>query len=595
MMVCGPSQAETFRLENGLEGGIDSIVSFGLAMRTSSSNCAFIGRDNGGCASTSQVPIAMNNPANFSQTYDASQLNADNGNLNTGKGQVYSAQLKGVHDLYASQGQWSGFMRLSWFQDFAVNRTKRTALEPAAKSYATSEVRLLDAYVDRQFEIASRSARVRFGNQVLSWGEDIFIPGGVNSTNAIDLRKAHQPGIQLKEIMKPAPMISFSSSLANGIGFEAYYQWRWNAFDFDAPGTFFSTSDFLGRGGNALYLPSSAFGAATGSVGDNGTINSVTGTRLAMAQLANPAINPLGFGTVLPASGNLSARNSGQFGFAFRGRDSESENEWGLYYLRYHDKIPFVNYRVNQATTSNPVGLGSFFFDYAQDRDLFGISYNFKAGDWAMGLEGSYRPRDTVSIDPSIVINPANPYYCNGDGNPANFRPTGYVCKGMVETKKYQFHLTGIHIMSPSGSLGWLMRSLGASEGMIMAEAAVAHYPELKLGAGIPYAITVDYAVPTKTSSGFVLSTSLNYPAILGTRVALLPDLTFFQGVSGISPTPLPGFIGGAGAMTLGFTFDFKTKPSTRARVDYTRNYGGGLSNNLRDRDFMTMSLSTSF
>ena len=54
---------------------------------------------------------------------------------------------------------------------------------------------------------------MRAGNQVISWGESLFLPGGLNSTNAIDIMRLSQPGTQLKEVFLPAPMISFASGL----------------------------------------------------------------------------------------------------------------------------------------------------------------------------------------------------------------------------------------------------------------------------------------------------------------------------------------------------------------------------------------------
>ena len=137
--------------------------------------------------------------------------------------------------------------------------------------------------------------------------------------------------------------------------------------------------------------------------------------------------------------------------------------------------------------------------------------------------------------------------------------------------------------------------ALGASEGVITAETAFAYYPSLKLNAGIPYGVTYDYALPTKLSAGLVLAASVTYPNIFGTRASLSPDIAISQGVKGISATALPGFIQGAGAAVIGATIDFKTNPGTKMRVDYTRNWGGGDSNLMRDRDFLSVSFTTSF
>ncbi|MDB5766987.1 MAG: hypothetical protein JWQ61_1801, partial [Collimonas fungivorans] len=148
------ARAEQFDLGNGLRGSFDSSISFGMAVRTSSPNCAFIGQDNGGCASSDQVGIARRDPVNFNQSYDLTRLNQDNGNLNYKSGQVFSATLRGVHDLFVKAPDgWSGLMRAAWSYDFAADRTRYADLEPDARSHAVHDIRLLDAYVNKEFEI----------------------------------------------------------------------------------------------------------------------------------------------------------------------------------------------------------------------------------------------------------------------------------------------------------------------------------------------------------------------------------------------------------------------------------------------------------
>lgn len=611
---CGSAHAAQWALDNDWTVNLDSTVSFGVAVRTSNPNCKFVGNDNGGCVGDAATPLQKSNPAVFSSSPDVLRLNQDDGNLNYKRWQPVSANAQWTGDLYvkATDG-WSGLVRGVVNYDFATAHTKRTDLDPDAKDFATSNPRLLDAYINKEFDIGDQQARVRIGNQVLSWGEDLYIPGGVNSINAIYLPSAHQPGTPLKNLFIPAPMISASTSLGPDLGIEGFYQWKWNSFDFDAPGTFFSTSDFLGKGGRALYIPTSALNTVlaasgmsalpNGTIGDTGTrivgINPATGLpynrRLSMGELANPATNPagplLGTGTVIQRGANNDP-NGGQGGMALRYKFPDSGNELGFYYYHYSEKVPFVTYHVVN-TTSNPFGWQAN-LDYGKNRDLFGLSYNFQLGEWAIGTELSYRPRDSVAIDPTTVIDPNNRYYCNALAD-FTAAPVGTTCLGAIDTQHYQLHLTGIHIMSPSGSMGWLLRALGATEGTITAETALAYYPKLKLDGSIPYAVTADYTLPTKLSAGMVLAASVTYPNIFGTRASLSPDIAISQGIGGYSATALPGFIQGAGAAVIGATIDFKTKPGTKMRLDYTHNWGGSASNLMRDRNFMSVSLTSSF
>lgn len=613
-MQGGAAQAAQWTLDNNWTVNLDSTVSLGLAARTSKAKCQFLGNDNGGCNGDTATPLQTSDPASFAMNLDTLRLNQDLGNQNYRRGQLVSANLQYTADLYvkATDG-WSGLLRGVVNQDFAVDHTRRGPLDPQAKDFATSNPRWLDAYVTKEFSIGGQQARIRVGNQVLSWGENLFITGGVNSINPLYLPAAHQPGTPLKTLFIPSPMISASTSLAPGLGVEAFYQWKWNSFAFDAPGTFFSTSNFIGKGGRGVYFPTSVLNAAlapfgvpalpAGTIGNTATVitgpNPATGLpynrRLGFNELADPAANPagayLGAGTVIPRGGDRNPAD-GQGGFALRYQFPDSGNELGLYYYRYSDKVPFVTYQVT-TTAANPFGWTGH-ADYGSHRDLFAASYNFQAGEWAIGTELSFRPKDGVAIDPTAVIDPANRHYCNALAD-FTVKPVGSTCRGWVDTQHYQWHVTGIHILSPSGALGGVLRALGASDGTITAESAVAYYPKLKLGQGIPYAATADYRLPTRASWGVVVAASLTYPNVFGTRASLQPDIAISQGMAGYSATALPGFIKGAGAAVIGATLDFKSRPETKLRVDFTKNWGGGASNLQRDRNFMSVSLTSSF
>lgn len=613
-MQGGAAQAAQWTLDNNWTVNLDSTVSLGLAARTSKAKCQFLGNDNGGCNGDTATPLQTSDPASFAMNIDTLRLNQDLGNQNYRRGQLVSANLQYTADLYvkATDG-WSGLLRGVVNQDFAVDHTKRGPLDPQAKDFATSNPRWLDAYVTKEFSVGGQQARIRIGNQVLSWGENLFITGGVNSINPLYLPAAHQPGTPLKTLFIPSPMISASTSLAPGLGVEAFYQWKWNSFAFDAPGTFFSTSNFIGKGGRGVYFPTSVLNAAlapfgvpalpAGTIGNTATVitgpNPATGLpynrRLGFNELADPAANPagayLGAGTVIPRGGDRNPAD-GQGGFALRYQFPDSGNELGLYYYRYSDKVPFVTYQVTP-TAANPFGWTGH-ADYGSHRDLFAASYNFQAGEWAIGTELSFRPKDGVAIDPTAVIDPANRHYCNALAD-FTVKPVGSTCRGWVDTQHYQWHVTGIHILSPSGALGGVLRALGASDGTITAESAVAYYPKLKLGQGIPYAATADYRLPTRASWGVVVAASLTYPNVFGTRASLQPDIAISQGMAGYSATALPGFIKGAGAAVIGATLDFKSRPETKLRVDFTKNWGGGASNLQRDRNFMSVSLASSF
>ena len=572
--------AAAVRFEYGsIKGSFDSTISFGMQVRGQGRDCSIIGNDNGGCVpTTGALGELVNGPGQGATSNpDFNYLQADDGNLNFNKGDIVSLALKGTHELSLQFPQdWRALVRASWLYDFQADQTRRTPLTDAAKDIAVHNLELLDAWVSKDFDIAGRPAKVRLGNQVISWGEDIFIYGGVNVVNAIDLRRAHVPGTQLKEIFRPAPMVSFNVGATDNLSFEGFYQFRWNAFRFDPVGTYFSIADVVGAGQQPAFVPSSLLGLPPGSVGDVGTVSNGTfipaGQRFTLADL-------VALQTVVPNLPDHTPPNSGQFGFAARYKAPGSAAEWGFYYLRYHDKVPFVSFVNDPSITANPFGLG-YFVDYGKGRDLYGVSVNTKVGDWAIGGEVSYRPRDGVGIDPTVPL--SGPY--------AAFSGPG-TYRGFVDEKKWQAHVTAIYLLGPSGDLGWLLRGLGAAEGTLLAEAAVAHYPSLDRSGAKPYLLT-NYEMPSNTSWGYVVELGVVYPHFLGSEVNVTPQIDFAHDVNGTSPNTIP-FVQGRKAFTPSLNFEFLNR--WRAQLAYTWYSGGGGNNLMKDRDFFALSVSYSF
>ncbi|MBE0701933.1 MAG: DUF1302 family protein, partial [Afipia sp.] len=306
-------QAHAFKFKGeSVSGSFDSTVSFGFIRRMQDTSRSIISNDNGGNVPTvGPLEGRMNafyGPGSAFANPDFNYLQSDDGNLNYRKGDIVSAALKGTHELVLHlPRQWSGMLRATWFKDFKVDDTQRTPLDPAAESAAVDKLTWLDAWVAKEFEVAGRPAKVKFGNQVISWGEDVFIYGGVNVTNAINLQNFHVPGTQLKEIFKPAPMVSLNANIAAGLSVEGYYQFRWNGFTFDPVGTFFSPVDVIGKGGNYAFINSTMLGLPPGTVGDLGTINPATGQRFTLAELTAE-------GTAVSPLATNEPKNSGQFG-----------------------------------------------------------------------------------------------------------------------------------------------------------------------------------------------------------------------------------------------------------------------------------------
>ncbi|ATE58625.1 DUF1302 domain-containing protein [Thauera sinica] len=566
------SHAFRFGSEEGLSGSFDSTLSFGLIGRTQSPGCQSIGNDSGGCNNGTNNELQARQGAGGYANADFNFTNFDDGSLNYKKGDIVSAVLKGTHDLSLKlPGGWSSLVRMTWFHDFKADDTRRTGVADEA----SGDVTLLDAWVAKSFSIGERNGKIKLGNQVISWGEDIFILGGVNQINAIDLQKFHVPGTQLKEIFIPAPMLSGSLGLSENLGVEAYYQFAWNGFKFDPAGTFFSTADVLGEGRRVAYVPTSIIEDVAGPGACAGLPNGRCGDASGLSDA-----DAIAAGIAVPYLGTRKPRRAGQYGVNLRYNAEDIDTEFAFTYQRYHDKLPFLGF------TGSPDGaVTGYFVAYGENKDLYAISANTKIANVAVGAELSYRPQDSVGVDPTVPSGSLAGAFDRNSVYDVGRHP------GFVEEEKYQFHLTGFYTFSHNDPLGGLAKAIGASDGFILAEAAVTHYPGLDTSGRIPYFLP-NYALPDKTSWGYVAEIGMNYPNAFGSGVTLTPQIDWYHDVSGTSPNAIP-FVEGRKALTVSLFANYRDR--WKGALQWVTFAGGGANNLMRDRDFVSASLSYSF
>lgn len=552
--------AGAFTFESGsITGNFDSSITLGMGIRAKSPGCDTV------VGAVFQAP-AQPSPVGSAPTgcLDGLSFYNDQGNLNYKKGDAFTTYLKGTHELLLKMPEdWKFFGRVNWLKDFTATHASgyinglqagvsNDSFPGEAGRDLRFKARLLDFWVSKEFDVGAQRARLRVGNQVISWGESLFLPGGINQTNALDIMRLSQPGAQLKEILLPAPMISAASGLGNGFNAEAYVQAQWNANYFPPVGSYWS-SGTIGKGAEA-FAPG-VFAAPTPR-------------------------NP---------------KHSGQFGVALRYQPQDTQANFGVYAMRYHDKGPVVTY-------GNPAAGTGAFFSYLEDRTLYGVSTNFPLGNWAIGAELSYRPKDAVSLH-SLAFN-------NVDGN---FCLPGGKC--YVDEKKYQFHLTGLLSMTP-GDYGGILNFLGADTATLLAEAVVVRYPNLKdsydgvpvaagnwgwgfltaTDSGFPLAPGSAPSVGTKTSWGYNFDFSWTYDGKLIPGWQVTPEIYYFQAVKGRTPNGQALFM--EGAKSANFIVTFTQNPANWAvGVNYAKFWGGSsvLDQPLRNRDFYGAYVTRNF
>ena len=625
-----PAAAFKYDLGGGFHGAFDSTVSYGLQLRMQGRACGLIAQDSGGCASlTAQLPEA---------SQDAYFVNADQGDLNYNKYDLVSEVVKDTSELMLKMPyDFSFFGRFSALYDWRIGQVEQTKLLPEARRFSVYNFQPLDAYLNKDFDLLGRSARIRAGYQVMSWGEDIFILGGINSTNAVDIRRYHVAGTQVKEILRPAPMISFNSDITSNISTEAYWQWKWNGFQLDPPGTYFSSANPAGRGNpQAIFIPTSVLNAGVAAnpagaallaaglirMAPAGTAGDTYATGLTVQQMeqgggatpgpmqqrlingfaipGNPisqaaatalVMAALNTGTVIPQASDAGGSSAGQYGVSFRYRPEWVDASFGLYYERLNSKIPFITYTVQPAyKNDNPVS-AAYKIEYPGGIHLVGLSYNTNALGWAFGGELSWRPNDAVAIDtsvPSGSIADSAPYACvNGGGEAA-----GKYCKGWVNRSKFQLQQSAIQIFGPNdGFGGFVLRTLGASEGYFLGEVGATDYPGLSRLGGVPWSLPA-YALPNKFSAGYTLESQVTYPNVMGLGFDWLPQIDWSQGVIGNTPNALPWQ---ANVKSGTFTLNFNRHNIITAALAYSWFWGGGTPNQTSDRDFLSFNVAYNF
>jgi hypothetical protein len=575
--------AVTFETES-LKGSIDSTITTGFGRRMQAQSCALVGDVSGPCGSSADWGV---------------WANADDGNLNYNKGDFFTTYLKGNHELLLSAPAGVKFMgRVNWLYDWSADRTRRTELRDDARDQMARDVNVMDLWVSKELELGDRQARFRIGNQVVSWGESLFALGGINATNAVDLVRLSNPGVQLKEVMIPAPIASFATGVADGVNFETYYQFRWNRYKFPASGSYWSQGDGFGKGRDKrTYFDAAQAPGAVGNFNLAGP-DATTLDRLGMPVLA-----------FANQDGDVTPKNGGQWGASLHWRPKGVDTDFGFYYLNYHDKTPNLTYWQG-ATTNNQ-------WNFLSDRHLYGVSANTQIGNWAVGTELSYRPKDAVALTPCADAG------ANADGSNFTINTSGASfgskCEGWVDQKRYQLHLTGILSLTP-GDHGGFLDLVGAQTGTFLGEFVWIRYPDVNPNGLVRrnvngVATEQAYAaglwtwptnpgdpntnlkgVGTKDSMGYMFDFSLTYDGTLIPGWQVIPGVFFSHAVKGETPNFLGNWLEGAKSVNYYMLFN-KNPAKWQAGINYARFFGGktAIHQPLADRDFLGGFVSYNF
>jgi hypothetical protein len=278
------------------------------------------------------------------------------GNRNFDQGDLTNNRLSLLMEGRLHKGSSGLVFSASTFYDDVYQDNSKFSDE--AEKYHGGYTRLLDLYGYTSFALGEQShLDLRLGKHVVAWGEALFMPSISLAQGPSDATKAGTPGVEVKDILLPEDQISAQLEINPNWSLLAHAQYNWHPTQVPEPGSFLSTGDAVGEGATCLT-------AAPGQ--------------------------PCGFGN---RGNDIEPDEFGQWGVGTRFRTS-LETEWGLYYLRYHDRIPLPE--VSAFTNSYRVR-------YFDDVELYGATVSTSFGMASVAGEISYKKGAPVLLNTPVV------------------------------------------------------------------------------------------------------------------------------------------------------------------------------------------------
>lgn len=286
-----------------------------------------------------------------------------------------------------------------------------------------------------------------------------------------------------------------------------------------------------------------------------------------------------------------------------------------------------------------PLDTLTVFLDYPEDIQMYGLSFNTTIGLWSLAGEYSFRPNLPVQVHlQDLVFAGVNPVFPREEivipgiatiptaaaavpnfiesrfrGN-SNIQPNQLI-RGWEPQKVGQLSLTGIRVISSSNPIG-------ADQILLITEAGFTHVvdmPDLDQmqfdggganathagpgadGTGSGGEPDTRRIAPTQQTSGFAddfawgyrILARLEYNHLIPLVPTVRPILAFFHDVDGIAVSPMQNFVEGRRQFLIGNQFEFSQAFATT--LLYQGFFGGADTNKLKDRDFLSLSLTYTF
>lgn len=519
--------------------------------------------------------------------------NADDANLNYGKGDAVSRSLHGLFELSAVQGRWSALVRVKAWHDAGLARDGRpwgnvanryAAGEPLSDNGAPrlsrfSGIALLDAWVQARGTLGGMPVQGRVGRQTLGWGERSMSPGGLEALNPRDMPGLHRAAPAPQETVVARPMLFGRLEARSGLALEAWHQSAFRPSALDVCGSLWSMSDYLVEGCDRVMA--------------------------GHPMLSDRARVPLGaYQKRLPTPKPEAA----EFGVGATWQGAPG-TEFGLYHARYNARTPLPGLRRSSRpegpalVAGDPDGRNmAYFTEYPEGLRITAATLTHKRSGASLHAEVSYRPAQPFMLAPGDVLPPflsataPSLLRARADAVPPGGIFHGYDTHAMWQAQaglRHERVLAGLPLALGAEVVGKHARGLP--------DPAVLRYGRADiLGVGAvkgSCVVTTGDAARQCSLRGYATPNAWGYRLRLDARLpALAPQLS--SSASALFVHDVKGWSGdmllneGRKSLNLGLRFDYRQR--YLAELGYQPSWGGDY-NQAADRDTASVAVGVKF
>lgn len=648
-VVAGNAAATTeFEFGDGWQGNWTTTLSYSKAVRAKNPDSQLYTAGNGALVGYTGGQAGTG----------AALSTVDEGNLNYRKGDTISELVKLISEVEVKKDTAGGLLRVKLWYDNALNHNN-VALGSQANGYngyngltntlgsprplsdsgldplvQFQGAELLDAYVYNQFDgIGGNPMQIRLGKQVMNWGESVFVQG-VNQINPIDVPSLRRPGTELKEVFIPVWALNLSQNFGKAGTLEGFYQLKYQATPVDSGcGMYWSQT--------MSPVSSSSPGPCNAIVPLAGLPGSLNPALAFFGQFGSPgSVLYPGLPANVPAPGmpavpansafmyqvaSPNTPKAGDMGLAYRFNVEPLDTEFGVYAERLAPRTPVISSLYTPGTPNptltwlNTLLGGPVFnsavsyWEYPAHEKIFGLSASTSILGWSVSGEYSHTADYAAQINGADILNAVltgtGPYGARAAAlkvaNPSAYVP-GYtlttkdqiqfnfvkVGNGILGADQYQlvgeiaYQRNGLPDYHDSGALRYGRGFIFGAGSTATTNTCVAGPTFNPSAAGCQ-----NNGFVTKNAWGYRLLGKLEYTNVWDSGVTAAPSVFYSQDVKGYSVDGQ--FLENRSATNLSVKFTYKKSYSLD--LNYIRFGKKAQYDDLRDRDYMSATLSATF